>query len=302
MARAPGRLWLNLILAARPHQAIKNLLLFFPLVFSHSLLQTGSVWIEFQAFCAFCLISSGIYLWNDLCDMEADRQHPTKRFRPLASGAISKAMAIGWMVLLLTSGVLAGMGVNPAFELVLGVYLALNIGYSLGLKNVVILDAMIVAFGFVLRAVAGSVAIGVAATHWLVLCTFMAALMLSFGKRYNELAILKDSELSHRQTLSQYSSQLLETLVCLCATASVISYALYTTAGDTVARFGSRNMLLTMPFVLFGVFRYLHLMYRKEAGDPARLFWRDRPMILSALAFVLTASLVIYGPLTVDLF
>ncbi len=300
-AYSPDDLWRSAFLTLRPQHWVKNALIFIPLLFSHSLVRDGSVRAELLAFTAFCLLSSAVYVFNDLRDRVADRRHPVKRNRPIAAGRISQPAAILIMAGLLGAALAAALQVTQSFQLVALVYLALNLGYSLGLKRIVILDAMIVSLGFVLRALAGSYAINVPATQWLILCTFMLALMLSFGKRFHEINLLQGPSLLHRNTLHEYSPRMLEMLVGMCGTAALITYALYTTADATLERFGSRNMLLTIPFVVFGLFRYIFLLYGGQGGDPARLFWRDTPTLLNAFAWALTAALVIYGPLTRDL-
>jgi 4-hydroxybenzoate polyprenyltransferase len=286
----------------RPHQWSKNALVVMPLVFSRSLASVQAVEQSGLALLAFCAASSAIYQVNDVRDAESDRRHPIKSMRPIASGVVSPAAALALAFLLL--GVAAGCSwLLPAgFRAVLGLYVALNAGYSFGLKRVVILDVLLVALGFVLRAVAGSAAIGVHATPWIILCTLLLAIMVSFGKRRNEMSVLDSAAAGHRSTLAEYTEPMLDCMIAVSGASVVITYALYTMADETVGRFGSRNLLLTMPFVLFGLFRYLLLLYTSSEGDPARLFVIDRPTLVNALLWGATVCFLIYGPLRVDLF
>ncbi len=286
-------LWLSL----RPHQWIKNLLVFSGLIFSRSLLQSGAILVSVLAFLAFCMASSAIYQINDLRDLEADRIHPVKRFRPLAAGRVSPLAGLLLSLALFAGTVAIASTLRLQFCIVLGSYVGFNLLYSFGLKRVVILDVMIVAMGFVLRAVAGAFAIGVQASPWLLLCTLMLALFVGFSKRRNELHGLNDEAGTHRVTLDSYTIAGLDSMMDISAAAALVTYALYTTAAETVARVGSGNLLLTVPFVLFGLFRYLHLVQRGvEAGDPALLFLRDQPLLLDGVLWITTVCLVIYLP------
>lgn len=286
-----------LLVSLRPQQWVKNTLVFGGLIFSRSLLHWEVVRLSLFAFAIFCTASSGIYLLNDLCDVEADRRHPLKRFRPLASGKFSLNVARGAMGLLLVGSASFSLLLRPAFALVLGIYLVLNIAYSLGLKRVVILDVMAIAFGFVLRAVAGAVVIGVGASPWLVLCTLMLALLMGFGKRRHELNLLQAEAHKHRQSLDGYSLQFLDLMMTISAGAAVVTYALYTMADETVARFSSHSLVLTVPFVLYGIFRYLFLVHKRMGGgDPARLLVTDAPTLINLGLWVVVVCFSLYGP------
>jgi 4-hydroxybenzoate polyprenyltransferase len=186
----------------------------------------------------------------------------------------------------------------PAFAAVLGVYLSLNLAYSFGLKRIVILDVMIVAIGFVLRAIAGAVVIRVDTSPWLILCTLLLALLVGLGKRHHELSVLEADAANHRTALQDYTHESLSLMMGIAGAAAVVSYALYTMAEETIARYNSRHLLYTVPFVIFGVFRYLHIvLLRRDAGDPARTFMKDRPTLLNVVLWAVAVCLIIYGPL-----
>lgn len=286
-----------LVVSLRPQQWVKNTLVFGGLIFSRSLLHWEVVRLSLFAFAIFCMASSSIYLLNDLCDVDADRNHPLKRLRPLASGEFSLNLARGSMCLLLIGSVSLALLLRPAFAYVLGIYLVLNVAYSLGLKRVVILDVMTIAFGFVLRAVAGALVIGVIASPWLVLCTLMLALLMGFGKRRHELNLLQEEAHSHRQSLDGYSLQFLDLMMTITAGAALVTYALYTMADETVARFNSHSLVLTVPFVLYGIFRYLFLVHKRNGGgDPARLLVTDLPTLINLGFWVIVVCFSLYGP------
>jgi 4-hydroxybenzoate polyprenyltransferase len=287
----------GLIIELRPKEWTKNLLVFTGLIFSRSLTDAHNIWISFLGFVIFCSASSGVYLFNDLCDLREDREHPIKRNRPLASGALNVNLARFVMVLLFAVAAFGALRLSHSFALIIGVYLATCLAYSLRLKDIVILDVILIASGFVLRAISGAVIIGVEVSEWLVLCTSMVALLVGFGKRRHELVLLEEAAENHRRSLSDYSISFLDSIMNICAGAAVLTYALYTRADETVQRVGSRAMLLTIPFVVYGVFRYLFLIHKKEAGgDPVQLLFRDRPTLLNLLLWIATAGLVIYFP------
>lgn len=295
--RTLARTMTGLLISLRPHQWIKNALVFSGLIFSGSLFRTELLWRTVLAFITFCLASSGIYLFNDLRDLPSDRVHPLKQQRPLASGRISQPLALAVMVTLLLVAVLAAEWLSLPFSLLLGAYVLVNAGYSFGLKKVVILDIIIVAMGFVIRAVAGAVVISVEPSQWLILCTLMLALMIVSGKRRYDV-VLADSNPELRQAGREwYSVQFLDLMTAMTGGAAIITYALYTQAPETVAHFDTRGLILTVPFVVYGIFRYLFLMHRRDgATDPAKLFVADLPMLINAALWVITACVVVYSP------
>jgi 4-hydroxybenzoate polyprenyltransferase len=284
-----------LAVSLRPHQWVKNALVFGGLIFSQSLFQLDKVVLSVEAFALFCLASSGVYLLNDLRDVEEDRKHSVKRLRPLAAGTISPTLVTAVMAVLLIVPAAAGFAVSVRFGQVLACYALLNIAYTFALKRLVLLDVMCVAVCFVLRAAGGCMAIDVHPSPWLIVCTLLLALVVGFGKRRHELLLLQGDAGSHRRSLEEYSPPLLDLLMGISAAAAIVCFALYTMAEETVARFGSRKLLLTTPFVTYGIFRYLYLVHRRrQGGDPAVLFVTDVPTLVNAVLWVLTVCLILY--------
>lgn len=284
------------LILLRPYQWTKNLLLFSGLIFSTSLFVENDFLISILAFGIFCITSSGIYILNDLRDIEHDRVNPAKKTRPLAAGKIPKLEAVIIMTLFIVVSVISAFLLDKNFFIIILMYVFMNIAYSFGLKNIVILDAMIVAIGFILRVFAGCLIIHVAVTPWLFICTFSLALTLSFGKRRNELNVLKSDAKKFRGTLEFYSTQLLDIILTICSATSLITYSLYTMANETVQRFGNQHLLITMPFVMYGIFRYLYLIYTKnKGGDPTKLLLLDFPSILNGVLWIASIFYVIYG-------
>jgi 4-hydroxybenzoate polyprenyltransferase len=292
-----SRTFRGLLVEMRPKEWTKNLLVFTGLIFSRSLTDAGNIWVSFLGFLIFCAASSGIYLFNDLCDIKEDREHPIKRNRPLASGALGVNVARFAMLILFATAAFGSLALSHGFAAIIGVYLTTCLAYSFRLKDIVILDVILIASGFGLRAISGAVILGVEVSEWLVLCTSMVALLVGFGKRRHELVLLEEAAENHRRSLSDYSIAFLDSIMNICAGAAVVAYALYTRADETIERIGSRAMLLTIPFVVYGVFRYLFLIHKKKSGgDPVQLLFRDRPTLLNLLLWIATAGLVIYLP------
>ncbi len=287
----------GLIIEMRPLEWSKNLLVFSGVIFSKSLTDFNNIRISLLGFAIFCAASSGIYIFNDLCDLKQDREHPIKRNRPLAAGTLNVNLARFVMILLFATAAIGALLLSQAFALVIAVYLVTCLAYSLKLKDIVILDVILIANGFVLRAVSGAVLIGVAPSEWLVLCTSMVALLIGFGKRRHEMVLLEKSAENHRASLSDYSVEFLNSIMNICAGAAVLTYALYTRVDETVARVGSRGMMLTIPFVVYGIFRYLFLIHkRRVGGDPVQILFGDRPTLVNLVLWILTVGLVIYVP------
>jgi 4-hydroxybenzoate polyprenyltransferase len=285
----------NLWLEMRPQQWVKNLTVLAPLLFSLNLFQPVALGYALVAFAVFCLASSSIYLLNDIHDREQDRLHPQKRHRPLAAGLLSLGTALGAMSVLVLIAVSVGLLIGPVFVLVIIVYWILNVLYTLWLKHQVILDVFTVAAGFVLRVVGGAVAIDVAMSDWLLLCTSLLALFLGFSKRRHELLLLKEAAGAHRRVLGEYDPHFLDMMIGVVTAATVMCYALYTVSEETVQKFHTRGLLLTFPFVLYGIFRYLYLVYHKDlGGDPTHALLHDRPLIVDIALWVLTAALILY--------
>jgi 4-hydroxybenzoate polyprenyltransferase len=286
----------GLVAALRPHQWTKNLIVFAGLIFGQRLLDPSAVGRATAAFAIFCGLSSVVYLLNDLADREADRQHPLKKHRAIASGIVSPALALA------VAAGLAVVGLGGAFLLGRNVglvalgYLALFTLYSGPLKHLVILDVLTIAAGFVLRAVAGAVAIPVAISPWLLIVTILLALFLGLAKRRHELVLLADDASAHRRSLEEYSPYLLDQMIAVVSASTIVAYAFYTVSPDTIHKFGTNMLGLTLPFPLYGIFRYLYLVHRKDGGgSPAELLLTDRPLLICVALWVAAVVALIYG-------
>jgi 4-hydroxybenzoate polyprenyltransferase len=285
-----------LLASLRPRQWVKNLFVFAGVIFSQQLL-TPRLWPALAAFAIFCGLSGAIYLFNDVADVDRDRLHPSKRLRPIASGALPRGAAIGTGVALLAGCLAAAFTLSPAFGLVALLYGALLTAYSVWLKHAVILDVLTVAAGFVLRAVAGAVAVDAEISGWLLICTILIALFLALGKRRHEYRSLTGDAVAHRPILADYSEGFLDQMISVVTASTVTTYALYTMSPDTVAKFHTRLLPLTLPFVLYGIFRYLYLLYRRDlGGNPSDLLVTDRGLLLDALLWMAATLTIIYGP------
>lgn len=279
----------------RPYQWVKNFLVFAALFFSLSFLDIPAIVASLLAFVSFCLVSSSIYLLNDIRDREADRLHPSKKFRPIAAGKLSVRAASVAFLVLLVGGMAVAVAVNLELLIVELIYVLMNLAYSLGLKKLVLLDVMVVAIGFLLRAVAGAFAIGVAVSPWLFICTLLLALLLVFGKRRSELALLKTQANRHRQSLENYNLPFLDGLMFVSAGAAIVAYSLYTMAEDVISRFETTWLVATTPMAIYGIFRYLYLVYvKKEGGDPTRMIIRDKAFLVNGVIWFLTVVFILY--------
>ncbi len=276
------------VVAMRPRQWTKNLLLFAGLLFAEKLGDLPRVWLNLLAFLSFCLISGAVYIYNDLRDVEEDRLHPRKRHRPIASGKLPVAVATWWMLSAALLGLVLAFWIRPAFGGLAIAYLALSLVYSLGAKYIVILDVFLIAAGFVLRALAGAVAIDVHISGWLLACTTMLSLLLGFCKRRHELVLLGEEAVNHRATLGEYSVVLLDQFIAIASSATIITYALYTIQSATAAQ--HENLKYTIPLVMYGVFRYLYLVYRKDLGGaPEQVLLEDRGIQATILLWIAVA-------------
>lgn len=281
----------------RPHQWVKNLLVFGGLLFSQSLTDPAAVLHSVHAFLLFCFAASSIYLLNDVKDRDEDRLHPEKRLRPIASGEVSPFIAMSVMVCLAVGSLSSAFMINRSFGALLCLYFVMNVAYTVRLKHVVILDVMLIAAGFVLRAVGGAIAIGQPASSWLVLCTMTLALLVGFGKRRNEIAVLQGDAANHRSNLEEYSLPFLDVMMTISAAAAVIMYTLYAAAAAHFREDKAPMLVLTTPFVIYGIFRYLYLVHRKcDGGDPSKLFVSDRAFVINGVLWVLACGFAIYGP------
>jgi 4-hydroxybenzoate polyprenyltransferase len=278
----------------RPRHWIKNVFVFAALVFAHELVDARSAGLAAAAFAVFCLLSSSVYLLNDIADREADRLHPEKRRRAVACGEVSPRAAALAALLLAAVALGAAFAISAPFAAVASTYLLTNLAYSLALKRVVILDVMIVAAGFLLRAWAGSVVIGVEMSRWLVLCTGLIALFLGFVKRRQELVGLEQAA-GQRPILREYSLPFLDQMISIVTASTLLAYTLYAFSPEVAQKLGTRWMGLTIPFVLFGIFRYLYLVHQRGEGEnPTVLLLKDRPLIATVLLWGAAALLALY--------
>lgn len=271
----------------RPHQWIKSGFVFVGLLFGHAWGDPAVVGAVVLTAVAFSLAASAVYVFNDYLDRERDRVHPEKCRRPLASGAVSgsEAILLGGGCLLSALGF--GVWVSASVLAIIAAYLLLNVGYSLGLKHVVLLDVFIISAGFMLRILAGTLGVGIAPSHWLLLCGLLVTLFLGFAKRRAELAALEDRGGSHRQVLEDYDPPLLDKLIGICAAGTLVTYSLYTVSPETVAMHGTNSLVYSVPCVLYGLFRYLYLLHRRGGGgDPAAALLRDRHLLGAFVAWL----------------
>jgi 4-hydroxybenzoate polyprenyltransferase len=283
-----------LLVSLRPHQWTKNLVVLAALAFSKHLFDSDAAARSGVAFLAFCALAGGVYVVNDLVDRERDRLHPVKRGRPIASGALPVPVARVAAAALLTAGLVASLVLGGGFLLCALGYLALNLAYSFGLKDVVILDVLAIAIGFVLRAVAGALAIGVMFSDWLLVCTILLALFLALAKRRHELVTLPDAA-RHRAILAEYSPYLLDQMIAVVTASCLTAYTFYTLAPDTVAKYRTDRLAFTIPFVIYGIFRYLYLVHRKEqGGNPSDVLLADRPLLAAVFLWAVTVVLIVY--------
>jgi 4-hydroxybenzoate polyprenyltransferase len=282
------------IAAMRPRQWVKNLVVFAALLFAGRLTDRASLFAAAAAFVLFCATSGAIYIVNDLADAERDRLHPTKSRRPIASGDLGRVSAIVAVVVLLVGALLAAFTMSPPFGAVLFTYVALNLAYSFRLKDVVIIDVMVIAAGFVLRAVGGGLVIDVEISTWLVLCTILLSLFLAFCKRRQELESLDDAR-AHRTALKDYSVAFIDQMINVVTASTVTAYMFYTVSPEVESKLHTQYLYLTVPFVLYGIFRYLFLVHQRgEGGNPTQALLTDRPLLLCVALYVVTVVVLLY--------
>lgn len=286
----------TLLKTLRVYQWPKNLLVFAALLFAEQLLIPHQVLRSLVAFAAFCAASSAMYIFNDLRDMEVDRIHPAKRHRPLASGAVSKGAGIALLGVCLGLAVVLSATLGVRFVLIVLVYVLLTASYTLYLKYVLLVDVLVVAMGFVVRAIAGAVALDVVFSDWLVVCTLFLALFLGLSKRRHEIALLDEEAIRHRAVLGQYTVAFLDSLNLIVAGATLITYTIYTCSPEVVERLGTDKMYLTLPFVVYGLFRYLYLVHvDHQGGDPSQLLLQDRSLGVAVVLWGLACVGIIYA-------
>jgi 4-hydroxybenzoate polyprenyltransferase len=286
----------DVIRLLRPTQWVKNLIVFAALIFSQHLFDPERVAAAVAAFASFCALASASYVWNDIHDSERDRLHPEKRLRPIAAGRVSIASAQGLAALFLGVGVLLAIGLGLDFAVLAIAYALLQVAYTYALKDMVIIDAMSIATGFVLRAVGGGVAIDVEISPWLVICTFLLALFLAFSKRRHEVVLLDHGAAHHRASLADYSPYFLDQMISVVTASTVVAYAIYTASPEVREKLGTDSLYLTVPFVLFGIFRYLYLIHqRAEGGNPTQVLVTDRPLWINIVLWIATAVWLLYA-------
>jgi len=296
-ARPARSLAISLVLSLRPSQWTKNLIIFAGLIFGQRLLDPGAILYAAAAFAVFCVLSGVVYLINDVADREADRQHPLKRFRPIASGDVPVGAALGLALVLGSAALVAAFLLRFEFGITAATYVALLAMYSGPLKHVVIIDVLTIAIGFVLRAAAGAIVIAEPVSHWLLIVTILLALFLALSKRRHELVLLADGATSHRRILQEYSPYLLDQMISVVTASTLVAYAFYTVSPETIQKFNTDKLGLTLPFPLYGIFRYLYLVHQKEGGgSPSDMLLNDKPLLVCVALWAMTVALVIYGP------
>jgi 4-hydroxybenzoate polyprenyltransferase len=287
----------HLLLSLRPKQWTKNIIVFAGLIFGEKLRDPDAFAHALGAFVVFCVLSGVVYLVNDVRDREADQLHPVKSRRPVASGAVSPAQALTTAAVLTVLGLAAAFWLRPAFAGTAALYVGLLVLYSTSLKHLVILDALTIAVGFVLRAMSGAIVIDVAFSHWLLLLTLLFTLFLGLSKRRAELTSLADGATGHRRVLAEYSPYLLDQMIGVVTSSTLLAYAFYTISPETVQKFGTDRLLYTVPLPLYGIFRYLYLVHRREGGgDPSELLVTDRPLIACVAIWGVAVIMILYGP------
>jgi 4-hydroxybenzoate polyprenyltransferase len=288
--------WFLIFKTMRPRQWTKNLLLFAALIFSRNLGNLPMLSDTTIAFIIFCLLSGSVYTLNDLLDLKQDRTHPKKSQRPLASGKLQPPIAIVSGVILVVLSLANAFWLNTNFGFIALAYFVLQIAYSTALKHVVILDVLAVSIGFVLRAIAGAEVINVPISSWLLVCTILLALFLSLGKRRHEIILLEDNAANHRKILFEYSPALLDQMISVVTASTVVAYALYTMSAETINKFQTDNLKYTIPFVLYGIFRYLYLIHQKsEGGSPEKILLNDKPLLINIILYLLTVWFFTYA-------
>ncbi|MCI0531151.1 MAG: decaprenyl-phosphate phosphoribosyltransferase [candidate division Zixibacteria bacterium] len=285
----------DIIFSLRPQQWTKNLLVFAALIFAKQLTDPSSVLDAILTFVSFCLLSSAVYLINDLLDADSDRQHPLKSRRPIAAGKVSQITVITTAIFLVIISELISFGLNIKTGIVSSSFLILGIMYSISLKHFVIIDVISVSLGFVLRAVAGAFAISVEISPWLLTCAFLLAMFLGLGKRRHEIVMLEDEAVIHRKSLANYSTYFLDQLIAVVTASTLVAYCFYTLSPEIEHKLGTRYLSLTIPFVLYGIFRYLFLIHHtKSSGDPTKALLTDAPILINIVLWIASILALVY--------
>ena len=287
---------LKLFELIRPKQWIKNLFLFAPILFAGQLLNLGLLSKNFIAFIAFCGVSSCVYIINDIVDIESDRVHRKKRYRPLASGDITVRTAVIFLIILFILTLLLSLTLNLYFGITVFTYFVINILYSFKVKHIVILDVFFVSFGFMLRVAAGAAAISVPVSSWMILTTIFVSLFLAVSKRRAELSQIEQENIEkQRKVLDHYAIEFTEQMNTIAATGTIICYALYTVSSKAISTFQTDKLIYTTPFVIYGIFRYLYLIHKKNLGEsPTQIVTKDIPIIINTIIWFIASALIIY--------
>ncbi|MCX7796906.1 MAG: decaprenyl-phosphate phosphoribosyltransferase [bacterium] len=286
---------INVVKSLRPKQWIKNLLVFAGLVFSQNLFNLEAFLTTICAFFIFCLVSGSIYILNDIVDLPFDRANPLKAKRPLASGKLKITHAKLAVFILAPIALLFAYLLDYQFLLVVLLYIILQVFYSFYLKNIPIIDILVIALGSILRVIGGAIVINVTISSWLLICTILLALLLALSKRRYELVVFDEEARNKRNVLGEYNTYLLDQMISVVTSSVLIAYSLYTMSEETVERFGTRSLIFTVPFVLYGLFRFLYLIYRKDLGDsPEGLLLLDKPLLIDVSLWILTVLILIY--------
>jgi 4-hydroxybenzoate polyprenyltransferase len=287
----------SLIISLRPGQWSKNLILFAGLIFGRQLFSLLELERAATAFIVFCALSGVVYLVNDVVDRDSDRRHPLKARRPIACGALAPGVAVAAAAAIGAAALAVAFWLGTPFGLVSAAYVALFALYSFQLKHVVIMDVLTIAIGFVLRAVAGAVVVAVPISQWLLVCTVLLALFLALSKRRHELVLLARGAVEHRPILGEYSPYLLDQMIGVVTASTLIAYVFYTINPETIQKFQTELLGLTIPFPLYGIFRYLYLVHQKEGGgSPAEMLLTDRPLLACVALWAALVVLIIYRP------
>ncbi|MDI6783310.1 MAG: decaprenyl-phosphate phosphoribosyltransferase [bacterium] len=292
----------HILVSMRPKQWTKNLVVFAGIIFAKKLADPIVFFRSISAFILFCLVSGAIYLINDIADKEQDQQHPRKRFRPIASGQLPVGLAGFAATIILLVSIALSFILSPIFGVCILIYFIMMFSYSFHLKHIVILDILVIALGFVLRAYAGVIVHpDLTASKWLLMCALFLALFLIISKRRYELILLEDKANEHRQVLLEYSAGFLDQMVAIVTSMTVFSYALYTISQETIEKFHTHSLILTFPFVLFGILRYLYLVYKRgEGGEPETILLKDKPLLINILLWLIVVITIIYYPAPFD--
>jgi 4-hydroxybenzoate polyprenyltransferase len=284
---------ISIVKTLRIKQWVKNAFILFPIIFAGQITRPASLLNVLKTFVGFCLVSSSIYILNDIFDRKEDQFHPKKSNRPIAKGEISIPAATVLLFIFMTMGLWICLSVDPILLYIAAVYIFLHLIYNYFTKRIVILDVIFVAMGFLIRIWAGSYAADVLPSQWLQLCVFLLALFLGFTKRRFEIANLKEKAADHRSVLAQYTVYLLDQIIIVCSTLAIVFYGLYTISPEVMQR--SNNMLYTIVFVIYGIFRYLYLLHVKKLGDdPGEMLFLDKPLLIDVVLWITCIFAIIY--------